>query len=237
MWHNYSFDNHIIENYGLKVSGFYADTMHMARLWNSARRTKGGYSLEALTGDSKLMEDAKNGHGPGEELTGKVSMKNIFGRKKIKKDGTAGKIIVIPPVEELQRDERKLWICYSALDSISTLRLYESLEKKLLKTPWYVNGVCKGSMLDNYQNYVRPFGELLVKMETEGMLVDRSYLAEIEKVAKVEQQIAADRFRRWASKYCPDTKYMNVGSDSQLRQFFFGGVQNRYYVHFRSPSW
>ncbi|KAL8505596.1 hypothetical protein ACS0TY_016731 [Phlomoides rotata] len=227
VWHNYSFDNHIIENYGIKVSGFYADTMHMARLWNSARRTEGGYSLEALTGDSKLMEDAKKGHGPGGEVTGKVSMKNIFGRKKIKKDGSEGKLIAIPPVEELQRNERKLWICYSALDSISTLRLYESLEKKLLQTPWYVNGVCKGSMLDNYQNYVRPFGELLVKMETEGMLVDRSYLAEIEKVAKVEQQVAADRFRKWASKYCPDTKYMNVGSDTQLRQFFFGGVPNR----------
>ncbi|KAK6154416.1 hypothetical protein DH2020_008664 [Rehmannia glutinosa] len=225
VWHNYSFDNHVIENYGLKVSGFYADTMHMARLWNSARRTEGGYSLEALTGDSAIMSDAKIG--PGETVIGKVSMKNIFGRKKLKKDGSEGKLITIPPVEELQRVERKLWICYSALDSISTLRLYESLEKKLLKTPWSVDGQYKGSMFNNYEKYLRPFGELLVKMETEGMLVDRSYLAEIEKVAKAEQQVAADRFRKWASKYCPDAKYMNVGSDAQLRQLFFGGVQNR----------
>ncbi|KAI3466232.1 hypothetical protein Pfo_022895 [Paulownia fortunei] len=225
VWHNYSFDNHVIENYGLKLSGFYADTMHMARLWNSSRRTEGGYSLEALTGDSAIMSDAKRG--PGETVIGKVSMKNIFGRKKMKKDGSEGKLITIPPVEELQRVERKLWICYSALDSISTLRLYESLEKKLLKTPWSVDGHYKGSMFDNYQIYLRPFGELLVKMETEGMLVDRSYLAEIEKVAKAEQQVAADRFRKWASKHCPDAKYMNVGSDAQLRQLFFGGVQNR----------
>ncbi|KAL0302053.1 UNVERIFIED_CONTAM: DNA polymerase I A, chloroplastic/mitochondrial [Sesamum radiatum] len=166
------FDNHVIENYGLKLSGFYADTMHMARLWNSSRRTEGGYSLEALTGDSQIMSDANRG--PGEKVIGKVSMKNIFGRKKLKKDGSEGKLITIPPVEELQR----------------------------------------------------PFGELLVKMETEGMLVDRLYLAEIEKVAKAEQQVAADRFRKWASKYCPDAKYMNVGSDAQLRQLFFGGVQN-----------
>ncbi|KAL0406914.1 UNVERIFIED_CONTAM: DNA polymerase I A, chloroplastic/mitochondrial [Sesamum latifolium] len=224
VWHNYSFDNHVIENYGLKVSGFYADTMHMARLWNSSRRTEGGYSLEALTGDSQIMSDAKRG--PGEKVIGKVSMKNIFGRKKLKKDGSEGKLITIPPVEELQRVERKLWICYSALDSISTLRLYESLEKKLRKTPWSVDGHYKGSMFDNYVKYLQPFGELLVKMETEGMLVDRLYLAEIEKVAKAEQQVAADRFRKWASKYCPDAKYMNVGSDAQLRQLFFGGVQN-----------
>ncbi|PIN15369.1 DNA-directed DNA polymerase [Handroanthus impetiginosus] len=225
VWHNYSFDNHIIENYGIKVSGFYADTMHMARLWNSSRRTEGGYSLEALTGDPKVMSDAKRG--PGEMVIGKVSMKAIFGRKKIKKDGSEGKLITIPPVEELQRAERNLWICYSALDAISTLRLYESLKKKLLKAIWNVDGLYKGSMFDNYQKYLRPFGELLVKMETEGMLVDRSYLAEIEKVAKAEQQVAADRFRKWASKYCPDAKYMNVGSDAQLRQLFFGGVQNR----------
>lgn len=225
VWHNYSFDIHVIENYGLKVSGFHADTMHMARLWNSSRRTEGGYSLEALTSDSKIMSDGNKGFDG--MLTGKVSMKNIFGMKKLKKDGSEGKLITIPPVEELQRVERKLWISYSALDSISTLKLYESLERKLKKELWVIEGNYKGSMFENYHTYLRSFGELLVKMETEGMLVDRPYLAEIEKVAKEEQQIAADRFRKWASKYCADAKYMNIGSDTQLRQLFFGGVQNR----------
>lgn len=225
VWHNYSFDCHVIENYGLKVEGFFADTMHMARLWNSARRTEGGYSLEALTGDLEVMSDAKKG--PGEEVIGKVSMKTIFGRKKLRIDGSVGKLIVIPPVEDLQRVERELWICYSALDSISTLKLYESLEKKLLKRCWRLDGQYKGSMFDFYQQFMRSFGELLVKMEAEGMLVDRSFLSEIESVAKAEQQVSAARFRKWASKYCPDAKYMNVGSDAQLRQLFFGGIQNR----------
>ncbi|CAM8995180.1 unnamed protein product [Rhodiola kirilowii] len=53
VWHNYSFDKHIIENYGIVVSGFHADTMHMARLWDSSRRTNGGYSLEALTSNEE----------------------------------------------------------------------------------------------------------------------------------------------------------------------------------------
>ncbi|KAL2496152.1 DNA polymerase I B [Forsythia ovata] len=224
VWHNYSFDNHVIENYGLKLRGFYADTMHMARLWNSSRRTEGGYSLEALTGDSSVMSDATLC--PGEEMIGKVSMKTIFGRKKVKKDGSEGKIIVIPPVEELQRVERKLWISYSALDSISTLKLYKSLQIKLSQRCWKLDGRYRGNLFDFYKIYWRPFGELLVKMETDGMLVDRTYLSEIEKVAKAEQQVAADRFRKWASEYCPDAKHMNVGSDAQLRQFFFGGIQN-----------
>jgi DNA polymerase-1 len=59
------------------------------------------------------------------------------------------------------------------------------------------------------------------------MLVDRAYLAEVEKVAKAEQVVAANRFRNWASSYCPGAKDMNVGSDTQLRQLFFGGIANR----------
>ncbi|XP_057464463.1 DNA polymerase I A, chloroplastic/mitochondrial-like [Actinidia eriantha] len=219
IWHNYSFDKHILENYGLNVSGFHADTMHMARLWDSSRRIKGGYSLEALTCDPVVCCD--------ENLIGKVSMKTIFGRRNVKKNGSEGKIITIPPVEELQREDRKQWICYSALDSMSTLKLYENLKRKLFRMKWKLDGCEKGSMLDFYEKYWRSFGELLVKMETDGMLVDRAFLAEVEKVAREEQEVAANRFRSWASKYCPDAKYMNVGSDAQLRQLFFGGIQNR----------
>ncbi|RAL43501.1 hypothetical protein DM860_012642 [Cuscuta australis] len=225
VWHNYSFDCHIIENYGLKMAGFHADTMHMARLWDSSRLTEGGYSLEALTGDTSVMCDASVA--PGEELFGKVSMKTIFGRKKLKKDGTEGKVDVIPSVEDLQREDRKLWICYSALDSISTLMLYDSLKTKLSDRIWKFDGVYEGNMLNFYERYWLPFGELLVQMETEGVLVDRAYLAKLEKVAQAEEGIASNRFRNWASKYCPDAKYMNVGSDAQLRQLFFGGTLNK----------
>ncbi|KAE8725498.1 DNA polymerase I A [Hibiscus syriacus] len=227
VWHNYSFDSHVIRNYGIGLSGFHADTMHMARLWDSSRRTMGGYSLEALSGDANVMQRNKM-HREEKELIGKTSMKTIFGKKKVRKDGTEGKMISIPPVEELQREERKLWICYSALDSISTLRLYESLKNKLSSMYWVFDGkhVPGKSMYHFYKEYWQPFGELLVKMECEGMLVDRTYLAQIEKVAKAEQEIAANRFRTWASRYCDDAKYMNVGSDTQLRQLLYGGILN-----------
>ncbi|XP_019055571.1 PREDICTED: DNA polymerase I A, chloroplastic/mitochondrial-like isoform X2 [Nelumbo nucifera] len=236
VWHNYSFDSHVIENYGLKISGFHADTMHMARLWDSSRRKEGGYSLEALTMDPKVMSEVQQCT-KGEpikkkwctegELIGKISMKTIFGKKKIKKDGSEGKVVTVPPVEELQREERIPWIFYSTLDSISTLKLFESLKIKLKNMEWVLDGVKRGTMYDFYEEYWRPFGELLVKMETEGMLVDRAYLAEMEKVATEEQQVAAKRFCKWASRYCSDAIYMNVGSDAQLRQLFFGGTVNR----------
>lgn len=205
--------------------------MHMARLWNSSRRLDGGYSLEALTSDKRVMSGAQLND--EKDLIGKVSMKTIFGRKKVKKDGSEGKMITIAPVQELQREERIHWICYSALDARSTLKLYESLKSHLSEMPWKIDGVpvmgavSGKSMYDFYEEYWRPFGELLVRMESEGMLVDREYLAEIEKVAKAEQEVAVNRFRKWASRYCPDAKYMNVGSDAQLRQLLFGGMVNR----------
>ena len=201
--------------------------MHLARLWDSSRRTDGGYSLEGLTNDHRVM-----GVVPKEvQKIGKRSMQTIFGRKKIKKDGSEGKITAIEPVETLQREDRELWICYSSLDSMSTLRLYESLKSKLERKPWTFDGVPKGSMYDFYEEYWRPFGAILVKMETAGMLVDRAYLSEIEKVAVAQRKLAADKFRKWASKYCPDAKYMNVNSDIQIRQLFFGGIENRYELH------
>ena len=49
-------------------------------------------------------------------------MKKVFGKKHIKKDGTEGKLTVLPGVLELQRGEetRNAWIHYSALDAKST---------------------------------------------------------------------------------------------------------------------
>ncbi|CAL5003786.1 unnamed protein product [Urochloa decumbens] len=230
VWHNYSFDNHVIENHGIKVAGFHADTMHLARLWDSSRRTDGGYSLEGLTNDRRVMgavpEDLPN--------AGKTSMKTIFGRKIVRKDGSEGKKISTEPVEKLQREDRELWICYSSLDSMSTLRLYESLKRKLETKEWIFDGCRRGTMYDFYEEYWRPFGALLAKMETEGMLVDRGYLSEIEKAAVAEREVAANKFRKWASKYCPDAKYMNVNSDTQIRQLLFGGIENR---HESSETW
>ncbi|XP_057430438.1 DNA polymerase I A, chloroplastic/mitochondrial-like isoform X3 [Lotus japonicus] len=226
VWHNYSFDCHVIQNYGFKVSGFHADTMHMARLWDSSRRWVGGYSLEALTSNKVVMSRAKLNC--EKDLIGKVSMTNIFGLKKFKKDGSEGKMTTIAPVEVLQREDRIPWVCYSALDARSTMKLYESLKGHLSDMDWKIDGarVLHKNMYDFYEEYWQPFGELLVKMESEGMLVDQSYLQNIEKVAKAEQLVAVNRFKKWASKYCPDAKYMNVGSDAQLRVLLFGGTVN-----------
>lgn len=49
VWHNYSFDRHVMHNMGIDCRGFAGDTMHMARLLDASRRLSGGYSLEGLS--------------------------------------------------------------------------------------------------------------------------------------------------------------------------------------------
>ena len=50
VWHNYSFDRHVLANMGIHCQGFEGDTVHMARLNDSSRKGKLNYSLASLTG-------------------------------------------------------------------------------------------------------------------------------------------------------------------------------------------
>uniref|UniRef100_A0A7S4EZM0 DNA-directed DNA polymerase family A palm domain-containing protein n=1 Tax=Chrysotila carterae TaxID=13221 RepID=A0A7S4EZM0_CHRCT len=207
VWHNYGFDRHVLWNHGVDVRGFGADTMHMARLWDASRMN--GYSLEQLT----------------DELVGrrKIPMKEIFGVPSKKKDGTAGRTIVLPPVDELQTSPmtRGEWIKYSVYDAQGTWLLYQELRKKLEETDWEEGH----NMYDFYTEYWRPFGELLTDIERAGVHVDIK-----KKLPSAQLQAMADRdqaelaFRRWAASFCADAWYMNVGSASQVQALLFGGA-------------
>jgi DNA polymerase-1 len=238
-WHNYSFDRHVIENHGVRLRGFAADTMHMARLWNSNRKLEGGYSLEALSSDPKVMSDAGEMFSDaGEELIrSKRGMKKIFGKPKLKKDGTPGKTMILPPIEEIQTDpeQRETWIEYSALDAQATWFLRESLEAKLRGIECDACPVLSAkpsfrkceNLWDFYVHYLREFGEVLTDMEAEGMFVDKDHLANAEKQALADKKVAEDYFRAWATSKCPAAERMNVGSGIQVRQLLFAGAANK----------
>ena len=243
VWHNYGFDKHIFKNEGISCGGFFGDTMHMARLFDSSRTRKGGYTLASLSGDAKLM---------GEENAGrykKTTMKELFGKPNIKKDGTEGKLVEIPPVDELQRDPetRAKWIKYSALDAEATWHVHQCLEGHLFETPCVGDGVdmvkqfgaqfasqrdartgeAKGfSMYDFYQSFWRPFGDILTAMEHRGVLADQTHLRAIQDVALVDQKEARDFFQAWASERVKDAEHVNVGSALQIRQLLFAGTPN-----------
>ncbi|XP_042394575.1 DNA polymerase I A, chloroplastic-like isoform X3 [Zingiber officinale] len=226
VFHNYSFFSHVLMNHGIRLSGFHADTVHLARLCDSTRRADEGYSLESLLNDPTIMS-LQELNAFDALIRGKKSMKSIFGKKKLKKDGSEGKHIILSSVDILQREERILWICYCALDSIRTLKLFDSLKEKLMDMPWNLDSEDRGTMYDFYLEYWQPLSVVLVQMESRGVLVDRHYLSEMVKLALSQKEIATNKFRKWASNYCPDAGYMNVGSDAQIRQLLFGGALNR----------
>lgn len=206
VWHNYGFDRHVLFNEGIDCQGLAGDTMHMARLWDTARLKKGGYSLEALT--AELLKRRK------------VPMKEIFAVPRLLKSGKPSKTLVLAPVEDIQRNPATLgrWIDYSTYDAECTWLLRERLEVLLRGRPW----TSDKSMWDFYQRYWVPFATLLTDMEREGIRVDTAEkLPLAQHIAENERAEAERAFLAWAAELCPDAGRMNVGSDVQKAHFLF----------------
>ncbi|CCI46021.1 unnamed protein product [Albugo candida] len=215
VWHNYSFDRHVLFNHGINAKGLHGDTMHMARLWNTARFKRGGYSLQALTSDLLLQR--------------KKTMKELFGIPKPRKDGSPGKEKVISNVADLQRfpEFRKRWIRYSVFDAESTWFLHRVLRHKLQRTHWIEDAdVLTGqqvnrSMYEFYLKYLVPFGECLTDIERKGMHVDREYLKRVEKTALDDRDRLERHVLNWVKRYCEEADRINVYSAAQKQQLLF----------------
>ncbi|KAL7574516.1 hypothetical protein ACA910_015872 [Epithemia clementina (nom. ined.)] len=258
VWHNIGFDRHVLWNEGIDVRGFGGDTMHMARLQNTSRLQ---YSLEKLTAillsnQTAAAEEEEEGDTTSTTTTTKAkttaatatevedhktSMREIFGVAKKRKDGTDGKIKILPPVEVLQRDptHRSKWIQYSTHDARMTWELRERLYQLLSGQAMAhgenvpVDWLHGKTMWDYYWRHMRPFGELLTDMERRGIRVDaKEYLASVEETARQDRQRHERIFRHWvASLYPPELRAhglaLNMASSAQLQTFLFGGFQSK----------
>ena len=86
------------------------------------------------------------------------------------------------------------------------------------------------TLLGVYDDYWRPFGELLTSMEAAGVKVNRAHLREQEAQARSDQAAAEAFFREWAASKVPAARHMNISSGLQIRQLLFpdaeaGGVR------------
>jgi len=220
VWHNYGFDRHVMWNEGIDVKGLAGDTMHMARLEDTSRSKVGkggGYSLEALTED--LLRKRK------------ASMKEIFGVKRKRKDGSLGTLVDIPPVEVMQRDplHRYKWIAYSAYDAEGTYGVYQVLKERLKAKEWITTDSTAHNLFDYYWLHMRQFAEVLTDMERRGIRVDaKQYLAKVEKTAREDRQHHSKLFRKWAASVIghPHGLAINPASSLQLCTLLFGGSKN-----------
>eukprot|EP00981_Chlorochromonas_danica_P006017 scaffold1244_cov162-Ochromonas_danica.AAC.53 len=225
VWHNYGFDRHVMQNEGIKCGGFAGDTMHMARLWDTSRdkATGGGdgYSLASLT--STFFKDT-------DPRFVKISMKDLFGKAKLRKDGTESKIKELPHLLELQQDQatRSEWIQYSVRDAVATWCVMKELHKQLRMMPWVVDNRTLGNMLDFYMSYLRPFGELLTDMEANGIRVDTTgHLKLAEAKARDERDRMERIFMEWAGNFTDNIKYINIASTAQMQQLLFGHYEDK----------
>ena len=193
VWHNYGFDRHVLANAGVDVRGLGGDTMHMARLWNTALNMRGGYSLEAL---SALLLDAR-----------KVPMRELFSVPRVRRDGSPSKVRELPPLDAVQRDTatREAWIRYSTYDAEATWKLREALEARLRARPWAAGGsggTGSTSLWDFYDAFLRPFGELLTDMERAGIAVDAVERLPAAERAALAERAAAERTFLCVSSMC-----------------------------------
>lgn len=231
VWHNYGFDRHMLHNHTIDCRGFAGDTMHMARLQNSARDKidgGGGYSLEALS-------TALLGGNDAELVDAKVNMMELFGRHKMKKNGELSKVRELPPLEEVQQSEdlatRLKWIEYSTRDAEVTWLLYMKLRELLLctnRSPWFPAPVCfsdvqfapgKGGtpaapgvastyarndpppLMELYDRVIRPFGELLTDLERNGIMIDVPSIQQARIAATKDRENILTRFKDWAVRF------------------------------------
>lgn len=220
VWHNYSFDRHVLTNHNIVPGGFAGDTMHMARLVDSSRQR---YALEELCA---YYLNA------GSE---KCNMKDRFGRREILKNGAEGKKLVVPDTIELQRNAEYAheWIDYSTADAKLTYSLCHTLKSKLEQMT--IDGRNSSPQLTSkfsnlYELYVSllvPFGQMMTDIERTGFKVNVNWLKKAEQEAEVDRLALEDKFRAWAEKHSPDARYMNINSDLQKQVLFFAPCTNR----------
>ncbi len=227
VWHNYGFDRHVLYNaWGgkerrkINCMGFAGDTMHMARLWDTSLTKlsgEGGFSLAALS--SLLLGRSYE----------KASMKDLFGISKLRKDGSPGNVLLLPPVDDLQRSShsREKWIRYSSYDAQSTWLVHKELQAKLRAVEWRTMSGKVLTMWDFYRTYYVPFGEILTDMEREGIYVNATgHLAEVEKQARLDQASAVEMFKSWVKEMQPEAAEINPSSSAQIQCLLFGGSEN-----------
>jgi len=208
VFHNYSFDFAMFRNHGIRVDGFAADTMHMARLQDSAQVS---YSLAALSqmkcpGNAKLNK-----------------FKDVVSKTKDIR------------VLLLDIELRDAGIAYACLDAAATWHLYQALRKELEVHKWEnpFEPHAGLSMFDFYQKFWVPLGQTLVDMEARGIYVDIEHLRKQELLALEHFHTAIARFLSWLRNWyrvefpgdedlVKNVDKMNTGSPMQMRALLFG---------------
>lgn len=224
--------------------------MHMARMADPSFGPK-GYSLASLTKTYEkhilavkreivqFLETGTNDEAVKRNLQKyrelfldaniKTSMKKLFARPKMLKNGPSSKMLEMPTVIDLHTQSQTVreWVTYSTLDSEVTFYLREALNRILLGLPASFEGTNISSLFDLYNQYWIPFGEILTDMERVGIRVNTKYLAEIEEKAKEDMVSHKNKFLEWVNSVQDGLTEFNPSSTQQLQQLLFAPFERK----------
>lgn len=111
-------------------------------------------------------------------------------------DGTKGKVLLFPDVEEMHTSPQHIakWVEYSCFDAEITFYLRETLVKLLRELK------AEEGLDDNFTLYIKywlPFGEVMTDMERLGIKIDIDHLNKIQQEAETEKKTHEDFFYKW----------------------------------------
>lgn len=78
IFHNYSFDRHAFRRHGIDLAGFHADTMHLARLYDTARSSWEGAMQAKMIREAKEKEAAAKRANAAQEREAEALNKEIL---------------------------------------------------------------------------------------------------------------------------------------------------------------
>jgi len=216
--------------------------MHLARLYDPSKVPR-DYSLASLSEiysskiafvKKKMFEFLRNKHKNDikklecikkYELTStkqkKIDIKHAFGFYKTLKDGTQGKTLVFPDIEEMHTTAKytEKWVEYSVFDAEITYFLRETLAYELCNIK--IENENMRNMYELYCKYWLPFGELLTDMEREGIMIDVNRLKQKQIEAENDRDTHEKAFINWVQSVQPDAKDFNPSSTQQMQHLLF----------------
>lgn len=187
---NAKFDMHMIANAGHRINGIIYDTQVM----HSLLYDEMPHGLDAM----------------GKQLLG-WQWKDLFDSWDKRKCPDVGDFLL----DLFGRDPQKL-IEYASNDAYGTLRIYEELEKELVRTPTFslFPEVCN-TMWEYFDNIEAPFTRVLWNCERNGALIDGVMLQKISQTGQQELDQVMRDLNREAGKN------VNINSPAQLQEIFF----------------
>lgn len=221
IWCDYSASLNILATVDIQPRGYHRDIQSMVRMTEVGKRTLRTNKLVDLNSLVKKFVPHWS-----ETMTHDLTSDEVFSRVKgwgalkhrtMRPDGHLGALVIKAACDGAAR-------LYAVHDKL--FKEMKRLQLSRFNSPPEFEAEM-GTALDAYDNFFRHVDEALYEIERKGIPISLPRLKEMESRLKQEMISLENHFLDWASRQCPDAKYMNPQSSPQLRQLLFAPIDNK----------